>query len=145
MTDLRALLARAREYAPAALQVEIDDALAKAPRATRIPADWRPDADLLTWAMKERPDLSITGQVESFKDYFLAKAGKDGCKLDWRATFRNWIRNARAVYKPAVPEPKQPSPAQVVRVRKVVDTTINPRVQEMMAELAKKLRIPEMK
>ena len=29
----------------------------------------------------------------AFRDYWISKPGRDGKKLDWRATFRNWLRN----------------------------------------------------
>ena len=29
-----------------------------------------------------------------FCDYWNAKSGKDAAKLDWQATWRNWLRNA---------------------------------------------------
>jgi len=32
---------------------------------------------------------------DSFRDYWHAKAGRDGVKLDWPATWRNWCRNSR--------------------------------------------------
>ena len=28
-------------------------------------------------------------------DYWISKPGKDGLKLDWRATFRNWVRSEK--------------------------------------------------
>jgi hypothetical protein len=61
-------------------------------RATRLPEDWRPDPE---------PELveAIGGQDAAkrewakFVDYWQAKAGKDGRKVDWQATWRNWLRN----------------------------------------------------
>jgi hypothetical protein len=32
--------------------------------------------------------------VEKFRDYWRAKPGAGGRKLDWDATWRNWCRNA---------------------------------------------------
>ena len=124
------------------LAAEIHKALERPQkRATRLPEGWRPDSMLITWAKAERPDVDPVKQVGSFADYWHGKAGKDGCKLDWNATYRNWIRNCRSDPKPAyVPEPKSPSVSTIVQRRKV-DTTPNPRVQEMMAELAAKMRI----
>lgn len=56
-----------------------------------MPDDW------LQWAMGERhwshDDAFAEGQ--SFADYWRAKPGKDGRKLDWQATWRNWVRSAR--------------------------------------------------
>ncbi|MCD9029406.1 hypothetical protein LDO26_14520 [Luteimonas sp. BDR2-5] len=63
-------------------------------RGSRLPQEWQPgDADF-EWALNERPDLDIRKEGERFRDYWIAKAGKDGIKADWPATWRNWIRNA---------------------------------------------------
>ena len=79
---------------------------AKAPQAigSRLPADWQPSPDELRWARDARPDLAVTAEVESFRDYWIAKPGKDGRKTDWTATWRNWIRRANAPRGHAVAE-----------------------------------------
>ena len=62
-------------------------------RGTRLSADFKPD---LEFAVSIGVDHS-RGLIEfdKFRDYWTAKAGKDAVKLDWPATWRNWIRNAR--------------------------------------------------
>ncbi|WP_209319434.1 hypothetical protein, partial [Klebsiella variicola] len=48
------------------------------------------------WAMSEGVDRDfIRSEADRFKDYWLSKAGKDAVKLDWQATWRNWIRTAK--------------------------------------------------
>jgi len=64
-------------------------------KGQRLPEDWQPLTSLMVWASSRRKDLDIADQVESFRDYWHSKCGKDACKLDWNATFRNWIRSAR--------------------------------------------------
>ena len=64
------------------------------PSGSRLPADWKPDDEELRWARDARPDLSVTTEVEKFRDYWHAMAGAKGRKTDWKATWRNWIRNA---------------------------------------------------
>ena len=64
-------------------------------RGSRLPSDWQPSDELKTWAMTERPDLDIQRVIDSFTDYWWAKPGQAGCKLDWDATFRNWVRNEK--------------------------------------------------
>ena len=59
---------------------------------SRLAPDWQPDEKLMAWATKERPDLDITKTIESFIDYWIAKTGQAATKLDWDATFRNWVR-----------------------------------------------------
>jgi hypothetical protein len=65
-----------------------------AKRATRLADDWRlPDEDR-EWAVNVHhldPQRVVRISL-GFKDYWIAKPGKDGTKLDWQATWRNWIR-----------------------------------------------------
>ncbi len=63
---------------------------------TRLPADWHLPKEWFDWAVRERPELDINAQGEMFRDYWHAQAGAKGRKADWQATWRNWIRNARA-------------------------------------------------
>lgn len=64
-------------------------------RGQRLPTDWQPDKKLLAWAMKERSDLDLKRVIDSFTDYWQAKTGQAATKLDWDATFRNWVRNEK--------------------------------------------------
>ena len=64
-------------------------------RGTRLPADWWPTEATEGWVMDEHPHVCFDDQLAAFRDYWTAKPGKDGRKLDWEATFRNWIRNSR--------------------------------------------------
>ena len=68
-------------------------------RATRLPADWAPTPDQIAWARSERKDINPATEASKFRDYWIAKAGKDAAKLDWDATWRNWVRNAKAAAK----------------------------------------------
>ena len=59
-------------------------------RGTRLPPDWKPSGDF---------DAGLHGaelltELAKFHDYWTAKAGSGGVKLDWEATWRNWLRNA---------------------------------------------------
>lgn len=74
---------------------------AKSPRGTALPKDWALPDDWKTWAEKERPDVDVVTVSESFRDFWIAKPGKDGRKADWLATWRNWVRNQRTTpHKP---------------------------------------------
>lgn len=64
-------------------------------KGSRLSADWICPNPWADWARSERPDLNITKVAESFHDYWIAKAGAAGVKLDWQATWRNWVRNQR--------------------------------------------------
>lgn len=64
-------------------------------RGSRLPNDWMLPPEWRVWAQQERSDLNVDREAASFADYWYAKAGKDGRKADWQATWRNWVRNAR--------------------------------------------------
>lgn len=68
----------------------------KSPRGTALPKDWSLPDDWKAWATKERPDIDVVTVAESFRDYWVAKPGKEGRKSDWQATWRNWVRNQRS-------------------------------------------------
>lgn len=67
-----------------------------AKRGTRLPADWTPsDADFEFAQSQGISNARIIEIADSFRDYWTAKTGKDATKLDWPATWRNWIRRER--------------------------------------------------
>lgn len=55
-----------------------------------IPQDW------LDAARDLRPDLDARKVYDSFCDHWVSKAGTYGVKLDWLATWRNWLRKEPA-------------------------------------------------
>lgn len=62
-------------------------------RATRIPDDWQPEPSEVEWARAQGfPDGWCRYETETFVDYWRGKSGKDATKLDWPATWRNWLR-----------------------------------------------------
>ena len=66
-------------------------------RGSRLPPDWRLPKACGEWAVSEGlsgADTRIEG--EKFKDYWTGLAGSKGVKLDWQATWRNWVRKAIA-------------------------------------------------
>ena len=69
-------------------------------RATRMANDFLLPDSWIEFCKENRPDLDPQATFLEFKDYWIAKAGKDGCKTDWEATWRNWVR--RAFSKPVV-------------------------------------------
>lgn len=60
-------------------------------KAERLPEDFPTDDDLL-WATQEFPGVDHNRESAKFRDYWIAVPGQKGCKLDWPATWRNWIR-----------------------------------------------------
>jgi hypothetical protein len=67
-----------------------------ATRGSRLPADWKPNAELAEWSKAERPDLNLRKVLEEFRDYWTSVAGSKGVKLKWDATWRNWVRSQKA-------------------------------------------------
>jgi hypothetical protein len=66
-------------------------------KGSRLSQDWFLTKSLGDWATQERPDLDVCQVAEQFKDYWIAQPGQKGVKLDWDATWRNWVRNTKAV------------------------------------------------
>jgi uncharacterized protein YdaU (DUF1376 family) len=66
-------------------------------KGSRLSQDWFLTKSLGDWATQERPDLDVRQVAEQFKDYWIAQPGQKGVKLDWDATWRNWVRNTKAV------------------------------------------------
>lgn len=60
----------------------------------RIPEGWMPDGDLITTMASECPHVDQQMEHRKFVDYWAAQPGAKGVKLDWNATYRNWIRRA---------------------------------------------------
>ena len=66
-----------------------------ADQGTRLPGDWKLPEDWRSWCRRERPDLDPDSVAEQFRDFWVAKPGKDGRKADWQATWRNWCRGQK--------------------------------------------------
>lgn len=65
------------------------------PTGSRLAHDWIPSQELIDWSTKETPNVNLRTEVPKFRDYWIGKAGKEGRKLDWDATWRNWARRAQ--------------------------------------------------
>jgi hypothetical protein len=74
---------------------------------------------------KERSDLTPIKVFEQFKDYWVAQAGQKGVKLDWDATWRNWVRNTKAV---------KPNPYDVVRTTVASSNEPDPALEKIKAD-----------
>ncbi|MDL5159469.1 hypothetical protein [Actinomycetospora termitidis] len=89
---------------------------AKEPRGARIPEDWWPSDDDLAWYREHCPTLAADGGrgtklTEEFRDYWLARAGKDARKTSWSRTWRNRMRDReqQAIDQHARHRPGSPS------------------------------------
>jgi uncharacterized protein YdaU (DUF1376 family) len=90
-------------------QEPVTNVKTRSPTGSRLPPDWVLPVEWQEWAEAERPDLQVGAVACQFRDYWIAKAGKDGRKLDWAATWRNWVRSQRKETRPI-------NPADVARV-----------------------------
>ena len=64
------------------------------PRGTRLDPDFIPSEKSRTAIIAKYPALDLLAEHEKFTDYWTAVAGAKGVKLDWDATWRNWMRKA---------------------------------------------------
>lgn len=64
-------------------------------RGSRIDPSWMPTPELIGQMQAECPTIDLQAEHRKFIDYWISKPGRDGTKLDWPATWRNWIRNAK--------------------------------------------------
>lgn len=62
--------------------------------ATRVPDPFPLTDDLKTWARTECPGVGMS-EHERFMDYWRGVGGAKGRKVDWEATWRNWMRRAQ--------------------------------------------------
>jgi len=68
----------------------------KTQRGSRLPDDFQMPDLWGEWCEKERPDLIPRKVFDSFKDFWISKPGAGGVKLNWEATWRNWVRSQSA-------------------------------------------------
>ena len=96
--------------------------IVKATKGSRLSTNFELPETWTEFCQTERPDLNPQKVFDTFKDYWTAKAGNQGVKLDWQATWRNWVRNqnvAKPMFNKAdvvhqtVPSSSQRDPALV--------------------------------
>ena len=66
-----------------------------AKRGGRLPEDWRLSAEQIEWAIGAQPTWDAEHALkvgEAFRDHWRSIPGSRGVKLDWDATWRNWVR-----------------------------------------------------
>lgn len=66
-------------------------------RGTRLLADWGLELEDGKWAettYKLTPSMVMNLEAQ-FRDYWIAQPGQKGVKLDWPATWRNWVRRSQ--------------------------------------------------
>lgn len=83
-------------------------------RATRLPEGWtpQPEPDLIRAIGGQK---TADEQLAVFHDHWRAQPGAKGRKVDWQATWRNWLRRSREFTGSSTrPSPDPPSRSQPV-------------------------------
>jgi uncharacterized protein YdaU (DUF1376 family) len=63
-------------------------------KGSRLPEDWVLPRTWGEWAVEQGLSVdTVRRQGEMFRDYWIAQSGAKAVKLDWLATWRNWIRS----------------------------------------------------
>jgi uncharacterized protein YdaU (DUF1376 family) len=66
-------------------------------KGCRLPPDWKPsEADEIFALKHNMTSEEISREADQFRDYWTARPGAGGVKLDWAATWRTWCRNRRS-------------------------------------------------
>lgn len=68
--------------------------------STRLPSDWALPDEWRAFVAEHNASLDADEIASVFRDYWVAKPGPAGRKLDWEATWRNWVRRS-VTAKPA--------------------------------------------
>ena len=62
-------------------------------KGTRLDPGWQPGPEYIDYAISRGFTAhEARGIGEDFRDYWAARAGSGGVKLDWLATWRTWVR-----------------------------------------------------
>ena len=107
----------------------------------RLASDFSFPLEWEQFCQQIRPELSPVKTFDQFKDYWIAQAGQKGVKLDWFATWRNWVRSTNApkqnpydVVRLTVPSKNEPDPA--LEKIKADDKKAVPPSLEVLAKMA---------
>jgi uncharacterized protein YdaU (DUF1376 family) len=103
-------------------------------RGSRLAQDFFFPKEWCDFLVEQRPELNAQQTFEKFKDYWIAQAGQKGVKLDWFATWRNWVRNTNA--------PKQ-NPADIVRLTVPASNEPDPALTKIIEDAKKAAPMPE--
>ena len=79
-------------------------------KATRIPEDFAVTPEMVAWAQRESPLVDGRRETAAFIDYWRGKAGRNSTKLDWIATWRNWMRRAQSDAESRQASPRRSGP-----------------------------------
>ena len=94
-------------------------------RGSRLSKDLIFPKEWFLFCKQERPDLEPLITFNKFQDYWISQAGQKGVKLDWFATWRNWVRNTNA--------PKS-NPADISRITIPSNNLPDPALEKIKAD-----------
>lgn len=87
-------------------------------RASRLSTDWVLPSAWGRWAISQgHSEATIRLEADKFRDFWCSKSGTDATKLDWEATWRNWMRNSRSAPGHGPPAAKPPSITDVLKAQ----------------------------
>ena len=100
----------------------------------RLASDFTFPKEWAEFCIETRPELHPTKTFDQFKDYWTSVAGQKGVKLDWFATWRNWVRSTNA--------PKQ-NPADNIRLTVPASNEPDPALEKIKADEKKAAPMPD--
>ena len=122
-------------------EIETETEKKRGTKGSRLSADFVLPEEWIAFCQQERQDLNPYKVFDGFKDYWVAKAGAQGVKLDWLATWRNWVRNQRQerlnpadIAKVTVPSSSQRDPALQKIDEDMKTAKPNPEILKMIRE-----------
>jgi uncharacterized protein YdaU (DUF1376 family) len=105
----------------------------KSQRGSRLANDFCLTKEWEQFCVEQRPELNPAKTFDQFKDYWISQAGQKGVKLNWFATWRNWVRSTNA--------PKQ-NPADIARVTVPMDNRPDPALEKIKEDAKRAAPIP---
>ena len=114
-------------------ETETKTEIKKIQRGSRLANDFVFPIEWEQFCKEQRPELHPTKTFDQFKDYWVSQAGQKGVKLDWFATWRNWVRNTNA--------PKS-NPADIVRTTVPSNNLPDPALEKIKADAKNAAPIP---
>lgn len=116
------------------------------PKGTRLSPSFKPPQDWLDFAIDERQwtPKDAADEAANFCDFWWSKPGADASKLDWKATWRKWVRNSRRPdgdYRPSR-GPMVSHPAHMERTAALYERMgRTDEAAEIRAQLAKQVNV----
>jgi len=133
-TVVSGVLAERLQTAIPETETETETKKEKKTLGKRLASDFSFPKEWEEFCQTERPELSPVKTFDQFKDYWIAQAGQKGVKLDWFATWRNWVRSTNA--------PK-PNPYDVVRLTVPSRNEPDPALEKIKADAKKAAPMPD--